>query len=182
MTMQQAVLRKLSLLADTRLPHSRNHNFGMRNNSPPFGTGAMNKITRGFTLIELMIVVAVIAVLAAVALPSYQEYILRSRLVEGTNELSAMRARMEQYFQDNRTYAATGGFTPACLTPQTAGTFTVSCLAAPTATTYTITAAGSSQTAAFTYTIDQQGVRTTPSSSWGHTSAACWLMKRSDTC
>ena len=142
----------------------------------------MNKITRGFTLIEVMVVAAIIAILAAVALPSYNEYVLRSRLVEGTNVLSTMRAQMEQYFQDNRTYAATGAFTPPCQTAQAAGTFTVSCPTAPTATAYMITAAGSGLTSAFTYTVDQQGVRATTASSWGHTSTACWLMKRSDAC
>lgn len=141
----------------------------------------MNKITRGFTLIEVMIVVAIIAILASIALPSYQEYILRSRLVEGTNELSAMRARMEQYFQDNRTYVATGAFTPPCLTPQTAGTFSVSCAAGDiTATTYLITATGSDTTADFVYTINAQGTRATTGSSWGHTCSTTWLMKRSD--
>lgn len=151
----------------------------------------MKKITRGFTLIEVMIVVAIIAILASVALPSYQEYILRARLVEGTNELSTLRARMEQYFQDNRTYAATGVapnvFTPPCLPAvparAKAGTFTVECAAADlTATTYIITATGSSSTASFTYTVNEQGIRATTGSSWGHTSTTCWLMTKGDSC
>ncbi len=146
----------------------------------------MKKITRGFTLIEVMIVVAIIAILASVALPSYQEYILRARLVEGTNELSALRARMEQYFQDNRTYAAVGAFTPPCpppATPQKAGTFSVSCGAGDiTATTYLITATGSSSTAAFAFTVNEQGIRATTGSSWGHTSTTCWLMTKGDSC
>lgn len=147
----------------------------------------MKKITRGFTLIEVMIVVAIIAILASVALPSYQEYILRSRLVEGTNELSALRARMEQHFQDNRTYATTGAFTAPCLPTvparAKAGTFTVECAAADlTATTYIITATGSSSTASFTYTVNEQGIRATTGSSWGHTSTTCWLMTKGDSC
>ena len=147
----------------------------------------MKKITRGFTLIEVMIVVAIIAILASVALPSYQEYILRSRLVEGTNELSTLRARMEQHFQDNRTYATTGVFTAPCLPTvpgrPKAGTFTVECAAADlTATTYIITATGSSQTASFTFTVNEQGIRATTGSSWGHTSTTCWLMTKGDSC
>ncbi len=58
----------------------------------------------GFTLIEVMITVAVIAILAAVALPSYIEYVTRSKLVEAKTNLSDMRTRLEQYFLDNRKY------------------------------------------------------------------------------
>ena len=58
----------------------------------------------GFTLIEVMITVAVIAILAAVALPNYFDYVTRSRLVEAKTNLADMRTRLEQYFLDNRTY------------------------------------------------------------------------------
>ncbi len=143
------------------------------------------KQSAGFTLVELMIVVAIIGILAAVALPSYREYVLQSRLVDATTALSTMRARMEQHFQDNRTYATSGSFTtpcPASGSPITAGTFNIECAAAPTATLYTITATGTGATAGFTFTIDQQGIQATTSSSWGHTSTTCWLMKKNDSC
>src|SRR5215467_6875807 len=58
----------------------------------------------GFTLIEVMITVAVIAILAAVALPNYIDYVTRSKLVEAKTNLSDMRTRLEQYFLDNRAY------------------------------------------------------------------------------
>ncbi len=70
----------------------------------------MNSATRnrsriaGFTLIEVMITVAIIAILAAVALPNYIDYVTRSRLVEAKSNLSDMRTRLEQYFLDNRSY------------------------------------------------------------------------------
>ena len=61
---------------------------------------------RGFSLIELMVTVAIIAILASIALPSYSEYITRSRLVDAHTRLGDLRIQMEKYFQDNRTYLA----------------------------------------------------------------------------
>src|SRR2546425_8114960 len=62
----------------------------------------------GFTLIELMVAVAIVAILAAVALPNYTDYVRRGKIQEATSALLAMRVKTEQYFQDNRQYP-TGG-------------------------------------------------------------------------
>ncbi|HEV7619606.1 MAG TPA: prepilin-type N-terminal cleavage/methylation domain-containing protein, partial [Burkholderiaceae bacterium] len=59
---------------------------------------------RGFTLIELMTTIAIIAILAAIAIPSYGNYVRRGKVVEATSALADVRMKMEQYFQDNRTY------------------------------------------------------------------------------
>ncbi len=64
---------------------------------------------RGFSLIELMVTVAIVAILAAIALPSYYEYITRSRLVDAHTRLGDLRIQMEKYFQDNRTYLSRRG-------------------------------------------------------------------------
>ncbi|HMG58235.1 MAG TPA: type IV pilin protein, partial [Burkholderiales bacterium] len=87
----------------------------------------------GFTLIELMVTVAIIAVLAAIAVPNYTDYVKRGKLQEATSNLLAMRTKMEQYFQDNRSYTTPGA---PVLAPCTAGSsvpipplkyFTITC-------------------------------------------------------
>jgi prepilin-type N-terminal cleavage/methylation domain-containing protein len=111
---------------------------------------------KGFTLIELMVTVAIVAMLVAIAYPSYRNYVIRGQLTNATNGLSAVSANMERYFQDNRTYLAANGFTPPCQTTATYGLFTVSCPTTLTATTYQLQAVGSGNTAGFTFFIDQQ--------------------------
>jgi type IV pilus assembly protein PilE len=145
--------------------------------------------SRGFTLIEIMIVVAIIAVLAAFALPQYRDYVLRGQLVEASNGLSAMRANMERYYQDNRTYAPTGGLLPPCQSvnplPRTFGTFLVTCRGNPTDAVYTMVATGSGPTNGFVFTINQGDVRVTDTvgvAGWGTNGSQCWILRRGQAC
>jgi len=64
----------------------------------------LNKRHLGFSLIELMIVVAVIVVIASIAIPSYGDYVRRGRIADATAALSDTRVKLEQFFLDNRTY------------------------------------------------------------------------------
>lgn len=136
----------------------------------------------GFTLIELMIVVAIIAILAAIAVPIYSDYVTRSKLTEAQNNLSALRVQMEQYFQDNRTYlngAACGASMPTTGSNSTVKYFTYTCTA--TSSTYTITATGATtQTANFTFTIDYNNVHaTTSANNWySGTMTNCWVTSK----
>jgi len=144
----------------------------------------------GFTLIELMIVVAIIAVLAAIALPIYSDYITRSKLTEAQNNLSTLRVAMEQYFQDYRQYipasssstATNCGVSMPTATTGSAGAsmakyFSYSCTA--TASTYTITATGNTGTpvSGFEFTINQNNARGTNSAkTWYSTPVSgCWV-------
>ncbi|HDP3433453.1 TPA: type IV pilin protein [Pseudomonas aeruginosa] len=65
------------------------------------------KSNRGFTLIELMIVVVIIAILAGIAYPSYDEYVKRGNRTEGQALLSEAAATQERYFSQNNTYITT---------------------------------------------------------------------------
>lgn len=112
------------------------------------------KTPNGFSLIELMIVVAVIGVLMTIALPNYTDYVIRGKIPDATSALSTKRVQMEQFFQDNRTYAAGTGCTADTTTSQN---FNFSCSVAGTATVFTLQAVGKSSMAGFTYTIDQSG-------------------------
>ena len=67
----------------------------------------VKKAVRGFTLIEIMIVVVIIGVIASIALPSYREHVLRGYRVEGQALLSAAAARQERYRTQNNAYAST---------------------------------------------------------------------------
>lgn len=59
----------------------------------------------GFTLVEVMITLAIIAILAAVAVPAYQNSITKSKRNDGKNAIHNAAARMEQYYLDNKTYS-----------------------------------------------------------------------------
>lgn len=127
---------------------------------------------RGFTLIEIMITVAVIGILAAIAIPSYTDYVKRGKAAEATSTLADARVRMEQFFQDNRTYD--GG---PC--PVDGAYFTYNC-GAPDATTYTITATGVGDMSAFSFDINQANTKN--STFDGHAGAGCWLTSKGGTC
>jgi type IV pilus assembly protein PilE len=142
---------------------------------------------RGFTLIEVMITVAIVSILAMVALPNYRDYILRGQLANATNGLATLRAQMERHFQDNRTYASTGSFTTPCAstdaTPRTFGNFVVSCSGTPSATAFTLQAVGSSTANGFTYTITESDVHATTAAPSGYrTCASKWLLRKGDSC
>lgn len=61
----------------------------------------MNKVQQGFTLIELMIVVAIIGILAAVAIPAYQDYTVRAQVTEGLSLASAAKTAVSEFFATN---------------------------------------------------------------------------------
>jgi type IV pilus assembly protein PilE len=150
--------------------------------------------SRGFTLIEVMIVVVVVAILAAIALPSYADYVRRGQVVEAFTVLSDYKVKMEQYYQDNRNYGNAGGAvcanaagapTWANFTSHGAKYFTFACALASSSDnqSYTITATGSAGRAvSHTYTMNSAGERRTAElKGTGYSPAKpCWAVKEGD--
>ena len=153
----------------------------------------MNTRQHGVTLIELLIVVAIAGIIAAVAMPAYQDYVMRGKLADAHSILGATRTRLEQYYQDNRSYPVNCGGTAAGLPaltnfPPTSTYFTYGCASNGTAgQTFLLTASGTGATAGFGFTIDDQGNRATsavpPSTAWSRPSPnTCWVQKKGGIC
>jgi type IV pilus assembly protein PilE len=135
-------------------------------------TKFLSPASRGFTLVEMLIVVLIIGLLAAVALPAYRDYVARGFISEATAALAELRTRAEQWYADKRTYV---GF--SCAPTSTPQHFTLACN--QDINTFDITATGTSNMAGYSYTINQSNARTstTPTSS-----GPCWITKKGGSC
>ena len=148
------------------------------------------KQQQGFSLIELLIAITIVGILAAIAIPNYSDYVTRGRIPEATAGLGDIRVRMEQFFQDNRSYPTAGCVATADATHlavPAGDSFNFTCTT--TATTYTVTAAGKNNMTGFTYTIDNFNAKTSAFSGSGssagwtaHTPNTCWVTKKGGAC
>ncbi|WP_307664846.1 type IV pilin protein [Pseudoduganella namucuonensis] len=139
----------------------------------------MKRIQHGFSMVEIMIVVAIVGILSAVALPAYTDYLTRGRLSEAFSSLGGAQPAAEQFWANNRTYV---GFDAASTFPANTSNFTYA-LSGATTSAYVITATGIGKTDGFVYTVNQNGSQATTGSpsGWG-TSATCWVDRKGGVC
>lgn len=139
----------------------------------------------GFSLMELMIAVAIMGVLFGIALPSYKDYVRRGAIPEGLSALSDYRIKMEQYYQDNRGYGsadacADGAGAPdwSSFSPSGKKNFSYGCATSASGQGYSITATGAtgSPAAGHVYVQTHRGPRTTQFKGES-VDKDCWLIK-----
>jgi type IV pilus assembly protein PilE len=158
----------------------------------------MCRLPRGFTLIELMIAVAIIGILASIAIPYYGDHVRKAQMAEATSGLVQLRVRLEQYYQDNRNYGSAaycgGGDKTRLRQPaESCGAgectweneiaskyFSLSCALGGSDQSYTLTATGRAGHVAggglTVLTLDQSNTRRTTKFKNIDVAKNCWLV------
>ncbi len=141
------------------------------------------RIQPGFSLIEVLIAMAIIAIISSFAIPNYSGYVRRARISEVAGQLAAYRVALEQFYQDNRAY---GGDTCGVAAPTATKEFSFSCAVIASGQGFTATATGNPATsgAGFTFAVNHNGDRTTSAlpEGWGTVPRACWVLRQQATC
>ncbi len=148
-----------------------------------------------FSLIELMVALAIAAIIAVFAVPSYHDHILRARLPEATSSLLLTAMRLEQHYQEHRSYAtaataaagaaATGNAACGVSLPAS-DRFAFRCDVLDGGQSFLLSAAGQEGTsmAGFSYSLDHLGAQRTLSlpADWGKSPVPCWVERRNGQC
>lgn len=141
---------------------------------------------RGFTIVEVLVVIAIIGILAAVGVPAYQDYVMRGKITEAFTGLSDFRVRMEQFYQDSRRYDG-GGLDGCGAKAPVSKYFTFNCDpgTAPSQT-YTAYAKGIANQGmtGFEYQLNEKNEAKTNTlgSGWSGAGNACWVRRKDGAC
>lgn len=137
--------------------------------------------TTGFTLIELMVTVAIIGILSSLAMSAYSQYVVRSKLSDTLSALGAARLQIEQSFVDSRNYGVAG---QACnYIPANTQYFTMSCTVGATNQNYTLRAVSNAGVGlgnvagVYEYAVNQSNQQSTPKFAGLAGSATSWQIK-----
>ncbi|WP_373668928.1 type IV pilin protein [Variovorax sp. 54] len=133
-------------------------------------------------MIELMVTIAIVAILAAIGYPNYSDYVRRGNVQEAPGNLSNYRAQLEQRYQDHRTYDkgdSTCGIDP----PVTTKNFQYSCTLADSGQSYSLAATGRTGTtvAGLAYKLNQRNAQSTTCTScaWSFSGEPTyWVMRK----
>jgi type IV pilus assembly protein PilE len=139
-------------------------------------------------MIEVLVTVVIVGILAAIALPMYFDFVIRSKLIDGTSKTANFQSLLVKYYNDNNGTFVNPRGSAICGVPNpilaAADYFTISCIGA-TDTTYTVQADGIAArgTGGFRFTVDQTNAKATPLVPVGWTNnLTCWIMRKDGTC
>ena len=133
---------------------------------------ALLRNSRGFTLVEVMVVVAIVAILVSVGLPAYNDYVRRARAADAFGGLASWAMRLEQFYLDNRNYGAGG----CGIAAPVVNNYTMACAVTGGGQGFTLTATGQISNEG-TYTLSEGNQKTTTMFKGSSTSKTCWLLK-----
>ena len=139
---------------------------------------------RGFTLLELMIAIAIIGILAAVVYPSYADHVRRGKIAAALGELSAARVRLEQYYQDHRDYGSSASGCGIALPASPGFAFTCAWGAGGTSQSFLLIASGDAAAGmgGYVYSVDEADRQATVQFAGEAVDAGCWIKRRSEAC